>query len=67
VASVLIGARDEHQLRQNLGAAGWSLTPDQVARLDRASAAPAPYPYFPYERQEGFARLNPPLTGTAIR
>ncbi|WP_329252290.1 aldo/keto reductase [Actinoallomurus sp. NBC_01490] len=67
VASVLIGARDEHQLRQNLGAAGWSLTPDQVARLDRAGATPAPYPYFPYERQEGFARLNPPLTGVGAR
>jgi len=61
VASVIIGARDEHQLRQNLGAAGWALTPDQVARLDRASARTAPYPYFPYERQEGFARLNPSL------
>ncbi|GLY81260.1 aldo/keto reductase [Actinoallomurus iriomotensis] len=67
VASVLIGARDEHQLRQNLGATGWSLTPDQVARLDRAGATPAPYPYFPYERQEGFARLNPPLIGGGTR
>jgi aryl-alcohol dehydrogenase-like predicted oxidoreductase len=60
VASVIIGARDERQLRQNLGAVGWSLTPEQVARLDAASHRPAPYPYFPYERQEGFARLNPP-------
>jgi aryl-alcohol dehydrogenase-like predicted oxidoreductase len=63
VASVLIGARDEAQLRQNLGAVGWSLTPEQVAKLDAASAVPAPYPYFPYERQEGFARLNPPVVG----
>ncbi|MGW4893259.1 aldo/keto reductase [Kitasatospora sp. NPDC004240] len=62
VSSVIIGARDEEQLRQNLGAVGWQLTPDQMARLDAASARPAPYPYFPYERQEGFARLNPPLT-----
>ncbi|MDN3351923.1 aldo/keto reductase [Actinomadura sp. DC4] len=61
VASVLIGARDETQLRENLGAAGWALTPDQIARLDDAGAVTAPYPYFPYERQEGFARLNPPL------
>ncbi|KPI12537.1 Aryl-alcohol dehydrogenase (NADP(+)) [Actinobacteria bacterium OK074] len=61
VSSVVIGARDERQLRQNLGAVGWTLTPDQTARLDRASARPAPYPYFPYERQEGFARLNPPM------
>ena len=59
VSSVLIGARNEAQLRQNLGAVGWSLTEDQVARLDAASAKAAPYPYFPYERQEGFARVNP--------
>ncbi|MFV0126453.1 aldo/keto reductase [Streptomyces sp. HMX112] len=59
VSSVIIGARDEAQLRQNLGAVGWSLTADHVARLDAASAKTAPYPYFPYERQEGFARLNP--------
>ncbi|RSN59886.1 aldo/keto reductase [Streptomyces sp. WAC 04229] len=59
VSSVLIGARNEDQLRQNLGAVGWSLTEDQVARLDAASAKAAPYPYFPYERQEGFARVNP--------
>ncbi|MEU4654752.1 aldo/keto reductase [Streptomyces sp. NPDC023723] len=61
VSSVIIGARDEHQLRQNLGAIGWSLTTDQLTRLDTASHRPAPYPYFPYERQEGFARLNPPM------
>ncbi|MEU9984216.1 aldo/keto reductase [Streptomyces sp. NPDC050856] len=59
VSSVIIGARDEAQLRQNLGAVGWTLTAGQVARLDAASAKTAPYPYFPYERQEGFARLNP--------
>ncbi|GAA4209375.1 aldo/keto reductase [Actinocatenispora rupis] len=63
VASVLIGARNEDQLRQNLGAVGWSLTADQLARLDAASAVEAPYPHFPYRRQEGFARLNPPLAG----
>jgi aryl-alcohol dehydrogenase-like predicted oxidoreductase len=61
VSSVLIGARDERQLRQNLGAVGWNLSAEQVARLDAASHRPAPYPYFPYERQEGFARLNPPV------
>ncbi|MGR3936792.1 aldo/keto reductase [Streptomyces sp. BRA346] len=61
VASVIIGARTEEQLRQNLGAVGWALTPDQVAKLDAASAGTAPYPYFPYQRQEGFARLNPPV------
>lgn len=60
VASVIIGARNEAQLRDNLGAVGWNLTADQVARLDAASERVAPYPYFPYRRQEGFARLSPP-------
>jgi len=60
VASVIIGARNEDQLRQNLGAVGWRMAPDQIARLDAASEVTAPYPYFPYRRQEGFARLNPP-------
>jgi aryl-alcohol dehydrogenase-like predicted oxidoreductase len=60
VSSVIIGARDEAQLRQNLAAVGWSLTPDQIARLDAVSATNAAYPYFPYYRQAGFARLNPP-------
>jgi len=61
VSSVIIGARNEEQLRQNLGAIGWSLTSDQIARLDAASAVTAPYPHFPYHRQAGFARLNPPI------
>lgn len=60
VSSVIIGARNEEQLRQNLGAVGWSLTPDQIAKLDAASATTAAYPYWPYRRQAGFARLNPP-------
>lgn len=63
VSSVIIGARDEDQLRQNLGAVGWTLSAEQVARLDTASAVTAPYPHFPYRRQEGFARINPPLAG----
>ncbi|TIX81427.1 MAG: aldo/keto reductase, partial [Mesorhizobium sp.] len=49
----------EEQLRQNLGAVGWSLTSDQMTKLDAASAVTAPYPYFPYRHQEGFARLSP--------
>ncbi|MER8395032.1 aldo/keto reductase [Mesorhizobium sp. M0045] len=60
VASVIIGARNEEQLRQNLGAVGWSLTAEQMKKLDTASEVTAPYPYFPYRRQEGFARLNAP-------
>ncbi|MCX4625547.1 aldo/keto reductase [Streptomyces sp. NBC_01443] len=61
VSSVIVGARNEEQLRQNLGAVGWTLTAEQMARLDAASSRTAPYPYFPYHRQEGFARLNPPV------
>lgn len=60
VSSVIIGARDEVQLRDNLGAVGWSLSADQIARLDRASAVMPAYPYYPYRIQEGFARVNPP-------
>ncbi|OXI35768.1 aldo/keto reductase [Burkholderia aenigmatica] len=63
VSSVIIGARNEEQLRQNLGAVGWALTDAQVAKLDAASAVEAPYPYFPYRRQQAFAQLNPPLRG----
>lgn len=63
VSSVIVGARNEEQLRQNLGAVGWSLTDAQVAKLDAASAVEAPYPYFPYRRQQAFARLNPPMRG----
>lgn len=60
VANVIVGARDEAQLRQNLGAVGWSLAPEQVARLDAASARPLPYPYW---HQAGFAERNPPPVG----
>jgi len=60
VSSVIIGARNEEQLRQNLAAAGWKLSVEQIARLDKVSALTPPYPHFPYRRQEGFARLNPP-------
>lgn len=55
VSSVIIGARNEEQLRQNLGAVGWNLTPEQVARLDKASAVTRIYPYW---HQSGFVR-NP--------
>ena len=61
VASVIIGARNEQQLRDNLGAVGWSLSSEQIARLDAISKRQPPYPHYPYFIQEGFARLNPPL------
>ena len=50
VANVIIGARNEEQLRQNLGAVGWKLTAEQVAELDAASAVPLAYPYW-HQRQ----------------
>jgi len=61
VSSVIIGARDATQLSENLGAVGWALSVEQVARLDAISHREAPYPYFAYFRQDGFARLNPPM------
>jgi aryl-alcohol dehydrogenase-like predicted oxidoreductase len=58
VASVIIGARNEEQLRQNLGAVGWKLTPAQIAKLDAASAVPLPYPY--WHQRSTFIDRNPP-------
>ena len=63
VSSVIVGARNAEQLKTNLGAVGWTLTAEQIARLDAASARPVPYPQFPYHRQAGFAQLNPPIAG----
>jgi aryl-alcohol dehydrogenase-like predicted oxidoreductase len=60
ISSVIIGARNETQLRDNLGAVGWSLSPEQIAKLDTASEVMPCYPYYPYRTQEGFARINPP-------
>lgn len=56
VSTVIIGARNEEQLRQNLGAVGWNLTAEQVAKLDAASAVPKIYPYW---HQAGFDERNP--------
>lgn len=60
VSSVLIGARNETQLRQNLGAIGWQLDIKHRQRLDAASAVTPPYPYYPYWNGQ-FAERNPPL------
>jgi aryl-alcohol dehydrogenase-like predicted oxidoreductase len=62
VANVIVGARNEEQLRQNLGALGWSLTSEQIAVLDAASATPQAYPYW---HQAGFAERNPPPVAPA--
>jgi aryl-alcohol dehydrogenase-like predicted oxidoreductase len=57
VATLVIGARNEEQLKANLGAVGWTLTPDQIAKLDAASARPLAYPYW---HQAQFPERNPP-------
>lgn len=56
VSTVVIGARNEEQLKQNLGAVGWNLTKEQVAKLDAASAVTPAYPYW---HQQGFQERNP--------
>lgn len=56
VANVIIGARNEEQLRQNLGALGWNLSREQVAKLDEASKVNRTYPYW---HQAGFVERNP--------
>jgi aryl-alcohol dehydrogenase-like predicted oxidoreductase len=57
VTSVIIGARNEEQLRQNLGSVGWNLTPEQVSKLDAASATARPYPY--WHQQQAAGQRNP--------
>jgi aryl-alcohol dehydrogenase-like predicted oxidoreductase len=59
VSTLVIGARNEEQLRQNLGAVGWNLTAEQIAKLDAASHVT---PVYPYWHQDGFAERNPPPT-----
>ncbi|ASG19923.1 aldo/keto reductase [Nitrospirillum viridazoti] len=59
VANLVIGARNEEQLKQNLGAVGWSLTPDQVTRLEQASQKG---PIYPYWHQKDFNHRNPKPT-----
>lgn len=59
VCNVVIGARTEEQLKQNLGAVGWNLTPEQVARLDEATRRE---PVYPYWHQKGFDERNPKPT-----
>jgi aryl-alcohol dehydrogenase-like predicted oxidoreductase len=58
IATLVIGARNEEQLRQNLGAVGWNLTAEQIARLDAASATTKAYPYW---HQHGFDRNPSPV------
>lgn len=59
VVNLVVGARNEEQLRQNLGAVGWKLTKDQIARLDDVSRC---RPIYPYWHQMQFEHLNPKPT-----
>jgi aryl-alcohol dehydrogenase-like predicted oxidoreductase len=59
VDTVILGARDEKQLREIVGAADWRLTPEESARLDEVSALPEPYPQW-HQHKFGFER-NPVL------
>jgi aryl-alcohol dehydrogenase-like predicted oxidoreductase len=56
VSSIIVGARNEEQLKQNLGAVGWNLSADQVAQLDKASEKT---PIYPYWHQRQFVERNP--------
>lgn len=57
VSSIIIGARNKEQLKQNLGAIGWNLTVDQLIKLDKVSEVPTIYPYW---HQQQNLTLNPP-------
>ncbi len=56
VATVVMGARNEDQLKANLASVGWALTPEQIRKLDKASEQPKAYPYW---HQDGFRDRNP--------
>jgi aryl-alcohol dehydrogenase-like predicted oxidoreductase len=56
IATVIFGARNEEQLRQNLGAVGWNLSAEQIAQLDAASDVT---PVYPYWHQRQFLERNP--------
>lgn len=56
IANIVIGARNEEQLKQNLEAVGWNLSTDQVKKLDEASNS---YPIYPYWHQRQNIKLNP--------
>ena len=64
VDTVILGARTEEQLLDNLAAADWNLTAEEMARLDEVSAVPAPYPIW-HQRMWAAAR-NPALPAIRI-
>ncbi len=63
VVNVVVGARNEEQLRQNLGAVGWTLSAEHVAYLEKASFRQPTYPYW---HQTGFDERNPKPTAWTV-
>lgn len=59
VANIVVGARDEEQLKQNLGALGWQLSAEHIAKLDEVSRRQSIYPYWHYAKYED--RVPPPV------
>jgi len=64
VSTVIMGARNEEQLRENLAAEGWNLTAEQIARLDAASDLK---PIYPYWHQRFFVERNPAAAPPAAK
>lgn len=62
VDTVILGARDESQLKDNLAAATWRLSAEEITRLDDVSALPEPYPMW-HQHKFGIER-NPRLPST---
>lgn len=58
VSTIILGARNEEQLRDNLGSVGWNLTHEQMAKLEKVSQTTLPYPYW---HQKGFQEINPSI------
>jgi aryl-alcohol dehydrogenase-like predicted oxidoreductase len=56
ISTLIFGARNEEQLRQNLGAVGWNLSGEHIAKLDAASDVT---PVYPYWHQRQFLERNP--------
>jgi aryl-alcohol dehydrogenase-like predicted oxidoreductase len=65
VSSVILGARNEEQLRQNLASAGWKLTAEQIAKLDAASEIAPVYPY--WHQRQFLERIPLPVPGAPTK
>ncbi|MEG0483635.1 MAG: aldo/keto reductase, partial [Acinetobacter sp.] len=64
VSTVLIGARNQQQLQDNLIAKDILLTDLQLQRLNQTSAVYPPYPYYPYWNGQFSERYLPLVDST---